>query len=201
MSEGGLTPSYGTIKEVLNSKLSIPVNILIRPHSFNYFYDENEMNVILEDIKQVLSLGGSRIVFGALNRNRTINEVALKKIIELDPNIIITFNGAIDFSNSVIDSYKILINYKKNVQYLVTIGGENDALDGAETLSKLVRLQKDKNGPIIIPAKGLRLNNISHLHKVVNSDYYHFGKGVRIDNKFSNGFDNEKVIEIKKIVK
>lgn len=200
MSEGGLTPSYGTIKEVLKSNLTIPVYVLIRPHSYSYFYDESEMNVILEDIKQVISLGGNRIVFGALNKDKTINEDALKKIIELNPNIIITFNGAIDFSDSVIDSYKVLTKYKKNVQYLVTIGGKSTAVDGAEMLTKLVKLQRDKDGPIVMPAKGLRVNNISKLHQTINSDYYHFGKGVRKDNEFYNGFDSQKINKIKTLL-
>jgi len=71
ISEGGLTPSYGTLKETVGS-VSIPLNVVIRPYGYHYFYDENDMKVILEDINQYVSLGGDSIVFGALNKNKTI---------------------------------------------------------------------------------------------------------------------------------
>lgn len=188
ISEGGLTPSYGTLKETINS-VSIPVNIVIRPHSHDYFYDEGDMKVILEDVKQVLYLGGNRIVFGALNKDRTINEDALKRIISLNPSIKITFHGAIDHAKSIIDSYKLLIEYKQNVQCLVTAGGEKDVEAGAGTLAEMVRLQKEHNGPVVMPGTGLRLSNIGKVHQMVRADLYHFGQGVRKDEKYAHEFD------------
>src|SRR5690625_52880 len=199
MKEGGLTPSYGILKDVLDS-VSIPINVVVRPHSFHYIYDEKEINVILEDIKMILSLGGNRIVFGSLNQDHTINESALQKIINLDPNIIITFHGAIDHSNSILDSYQLLLKYKKNVQCIVTAGGEKNALKGSSNLSEIVKMQKKYNGPIVMPAVGLRLDNIENVHNIVRADKYHFGTGVRIGGLYSNGYDKKIIEKIKNIV-
>lgn len=199
ISEGGLTPSYGTLKETLGS-VSIPINVVIRPHSFHYFYDEGDMNVVLEDVRQVLALGGNRIVFGALNPDRTINEEALHSIISLDPNIIITFHGAIDYSTSVIDSYKVLMKYKENVQCLVTAGGEIDGVEGANNLAEMVRLQRQHDGPVVMPGVGLRLSNIEKVHNIIQADIYHFGQGVRKDNLYSNGFDKNTIDKISEII-
>src|SRR5690625_6277346 len=59
IQEGGLTPSYGTIKQVLES-VSIPVYIMVRPHSYHYDYQENEMQFINDDVKNIMKLGGTK---------------------------------------------------------------------------------------------------------------------------------------------
>lgn len=199
ISEGGLTPSYGTLKETVGS-VSIPLNVVIRPYGYHYFYDENDMKVILEDINQYVSLGGDSIVFGALNKNKTINEEALQQIIKAHPDIIITFHGAIDYSVSVLESYKILCKYKDNVQYIVTAGGKEDGILGAPNLREMVKLQRKLDGPKVMPAVGLRLDNIKKVHDIVQADLYHFGQGVRTDGKYYNSFDIDKITKIKRII-
>ncbi|MGB6407789.1 MAG: copper homeostasis protein CutC, partial [Planococcus donghaensis] len=61
INEGGLTPSFGTIERVLAS-VTIPVQVMIRPHSRDFFYTDSEMNTIIEDVKNILKLGGRGIV-------------------------------------------------------------------------------------------------------------------------------------------
>src|SRR5690625_4555703 len=129
MQEGGLTPSYGTIKQVLQS-VSIPVHVMIRPHSYHYFYGERELEIIREDIKKVLELGGTRIVFGALHENYTINEKVMEEIINISPKLSITFHRAFDEVKSKEDSYRVLANYSKNVKYILTSGGEENCTQG-----------------------------------------------------------------------
>lgn len=199
-SEGGLTPSYGILEQTLDS-VSIPIHVVIRPHSFHYFYSDDEMEVILEDIKQVLSLGGNRIVFGALNHDRTINRAAIEAIIELDPAIMITFHGAIDHSVSVVDSYQLLLDYKENIQCVVTTGGGSDVEAGVNQLSEMVKLQKTFDGPVVMPGTGLRINNIEKVHKIVQADIYHFGRGVRQDEDYARGFDVDKIIRINDLLR
>lgn len=41
MSEGGLTPSFGIIEQVVSS-VSIPVYVMIRPHSRSFCYNEDD---------------------------------------------------------------------------------------------------------------------------------------------------------------
>lgn len=42
MSEGGLTPSYGFMEQVL-SQVSIPVYVMIRPHSRSFRYSADDI--------------------------------------------------------------------------------------------------------------------------------------------------------------
>ncbi|WP_280157421.1 copper homeostasis protein CutC [Virgibacillus chiguensis] len=45
-----MTPNFGMIKTVLRS-VHIPVQVMIRPHSHDFYYQEEEFSVICEDLK------------------------------------------------------------------------------------------------------------------------------------------------------
>lgn len=200
IGEGGLTPSYGTIKQVLGS-VSIPVYIMVRPHSNNFYYDESDFKIIKEDIKQIIALGGKNIVFGALNEDDSINEDMLKQVIEIAPEAEITFHRAFDETFSVMDAYQTLVKYKDHVKSILTSGGKDNCLLGKESLCKLVEESKKENGPVIMPGAGLSTLNIKEIHSIVQADQYHFGKAVRKDQLFANGFDQSVISEIQHILK
>ncbi|WP_257349287.1 copper homeostasis protein CutC [Pseudalkalibacillus decolorationis] len=188
IQEGGLTPSYGTVKQVLGS-VSIPVQVMIRPHSYHYCYTDGDLQIIREDIKKVLELGGTNIVFGTLNKNNTINERILENIIGVSPQLDITFHRAFDEVPSLNEAYETLNKYKENVKRILTSGGEESCVDGKKKLRDLVSTAKKKDGPKIMPGAGLTHDNIQDIHNTVNADQYHFGKAIRVDHSFANDFD------------
>ncbi|WP_221565970.1 copper homeostasis protein CutC [Alkalihalobacillus sp. TS-13] len=200
IQEGGLTPSYGTIKQVLES-VSIPVQVMIRPHSYHYCYTDGDLKIIREDIRKVLSLGGARIVFGALTKDNRIDEQILDTIIGTYPQLDITFHRAFDEVHSLDEAYESLIKYKMNVKRILTSGGEKSCIEGKWKLRKLVHIAKKMNGPDIMPGAGLTLDNIQGIHETVNANQYHFGKAVRIDQSFRNTFDEDVVKLIQKTLR
>lgn len=195
ISEGGLTPSYGTIKQVLE-QVSIPVFIMIRPHSYHYFYEKDDLEIIQEDIKAVSELGGTNIVFGALNQDYTVNEQLLENVIAIAPHLKITFHRAFDETASLIEAYRTLAKYSRNVKAILTSGGAADCLTGQQNLAALVKESKMINGPQIMPGSGLSLNNIRDIHRVVGAEKYHFGKAVRVDQSFAKGFDKQNMKDL-----
>ncbi|WP_099159482.1 copper homeostasis protein CutC [Virgibacillus ndiopensis] len=195
IQEGGLTPSFGTIKQVLES-VSIPVQVMIRPHSYHFCYTDSEMQIIREDIKRILELGGTRIVFGALNDDNTINETILEDIIRISSTLDITFHRAFDEVPLQIEAYQILDQYKQHVKRILTSGGENTCFKGKEKLQELVQMSKKLNGPLIMPGAGLTPSNIKEIHDEVMAEEYHFGKAVRTDQTFVNGFNKMEVRSI-----
>lgn len=197
MLEGGLTPSYGTIKQVLNS-VSIPVQVMIRPHSYHYVYSETDLEIIHEDIRTVLALGGTGIVFGALQVDNTINESVLTGVTNISDNLDITFHRAFDEVPSQQDAYHTLVNYKQQVKRILTSGGEANCERGKYSLSALVKLQTETNGPKILPGAGMAPDNLYSIHETVQADQYHFGKAMRIDRSFTKGFDGAAFSKIKK---
>lgn len=200
ISEGGLTPSYGTVKQVLGN-VSIPVYIMVRPHSKDFFYDASDLEIMVEDVKQIIALGGKNIVIGALNKDRTVNEEMLQTIIDVAPHAEITFHRAFDEAASVIDAYRTLTKYKDNVKSILTSGGAENCSLGKESLGELVKESKALNGPKIMPGAGLSLGNIKEIHDSVGANQYHFGKAVRIDQTITNGFDQVTVDGILNILK
>ncbi|CQR48284.1 Copper homeostasis protein CutC [Paraliobacillus sp. PM-2] len=199
ISEGGLTPSYGTIKQVLQS-VNIPVQVMIRPHSNHFYYNESDLAIILEDIKNVITLGGNRIVFGALNRDNTVNQQALNKIVEIAPQLDITFHRAFDEVVSQQDAYHTLTQYKQ-VKRILTSGGAINCEQGKEELRQLVTLANQLKGPAILPGSGLDSMNISTLHSYIGATQYHFGKAVRNQGSFAEGFNHDVFTNIKHILK
>ena len=191
MKEGGLTPSYGTIKQVLEH-VNIPVQIMIRPHSYHFAYTKCELDTIYEDIRNVVELGGKGIVFGALHQDNTINMNALETVASISDELDITVHRAFDEVPSLEEAF-LSIAKCRNVQRILTSGGAPNCIEGKHSLKNLVSLAKSTGGPSILPGGGLNVNNIDEIHHVVQADQYHFGSGVQIDGDFSKGLDAEKV--------
>lgn len=199
MQEGGLTPSYGTIKQVIHS-VTIPVYVMIRPHRYHYYYQAADQEIIMEDIKKVIELGGTRIVFGALEKDSSIDERLIQDIIEIYPNLIITFHRAFDEVNCQVEAYKTLVKYKKNIKYILTSGAAESCLEGRKQLKKLVKLSEEMNGPKIMPGAGLNIDNIAEVHEFVKARHYHFGKAVRANKSFSNNYDPAIITKTREIL-
>ncbi|ANU27034.1 copper homeostasis protein CutC [Planococcus versutus] len=193
IDEGGLTPNFETIKRVLGS-VTIPVQVMIRPHSRDFFYSDSELKTIIEDVENVLNLGGQGIVFGALKKDYTIDEHALEKIIAVSDQLDITFHRAFDEIDDQLSAYTVLTDYKKQVQRILTSGGHEDCLTGKQALRKLVKLSKELEGPTILCGGGLTSMNIEEIHQTVGSSEYHFGSGVRKNGSYTEGF-NKRVVE------
>jgi copper homeostasis protein len=196
MKEGGLTPSYGTIKQVLGS-VKIPVQIMVRPHSYHFCYNEEDFQVIMEDIRMIVELGGNRIVFGALHKDGTIHEEMLHEVIKQFPDVDITFHRAFDEVGSQEEAYHTLLKYKQHVKRILTSGGEPTCEKGKEQLAKLVQLSKELEGPSVMPGSGLSPKNFAAIHQVVGAKQYHFGSAVRIEASFAKPFSPYAMEQIK----
>lgn len=61
--EGGLTPGPGLIREVVR-RVSIPVHVMVRPHSQSFVYDEYDLQTMKEDIAFIKASGAAGIVVG-----------------------------------------------------------------------------------------------------------------------------------------
>nr|WP_309100084.1 copper homeostasis protein CutC [Fredinandcohnia onubensis] len=199
MTEGGLTPSYGIIKDVVRA-VSIPVHVMIRPHGYSFTYSEDDKRVILEDIKVCKELGATGIVFGSLTESGEIDEAFLEKVIEAADGMKITFHRAIDEAKDIIEAYKTLQKYSDSIHTVLTSGGAPKALEGVENLKTMLALAKEKPSPVIMPGSGLSHNNIVELHEKVHATEYHFGSAVRINGKFSEPINGNTINTIKELL-
>lgn len=198
ISEGGLTPSYGTLKRVIEN-VSIPVQVMIRPHSFHFNYDESDWNAIREDLLIARELGVKGIVFGCL-KDGQVDQLFLEKVINLVPEFDITFHRAFDELSHQADGLEVLCQYNNHIKRILTSGGMVNAVEGKEKLQQLMTLSDVWHGPKILVGAGLQAENIRGLHSFLQAEEYHFGTGVRIGGSLANPFDEKKVEEILSIL-
>lgn len=197
ISEGGLTPSYGAIKRVVNS-VNIPVMVMIRPHSYSFVFQKEEWEMMIEDIKVARELGAAGIVFGALTDEKLVDYDILQAVIEEANGLSITFHRAIDEARPL-EIYTSLCESAFKVNQVLTSGGAPNVMEGLNTLRKLVA-DSGSERPVIMPGSGLDLNNIEFIHRTLNAGQYHFGSGVRVGRDFRHSIDGKVLQRIKGIV-
>eukprot|EP01083_Nonionella_stella_P040882 110867_1 len=171
LMEGGLTPSYGLIVQVLKCAPHIEVHIMIRPRSGDFLYNTNEMNIMLQDIDQIVKLKQSNaypnlkgIVSGFLDVNGNIDVGNLSQCLNKirNTNLEFTFHRAFDMSNDTIKAADICI--KMGVNRILTSGAQPNAQKGLKCILNLIQHCNDRI--IIAAGGGIRVSNI---HEIVNA--------------------------------
>ena len=167
-TEGGTTPSYGTIKYVLD-RVKIPVNVILRPRGGDFLYNNAEFEVMKQDVLKIKKLGANGVVFGMLTASGDINIKQVKEIKELASPLECTFHRAFDMCN---DMFKALQQLKEiGIQKVLTSGGKNTAYEGIDVLEQLVVLAK--NDIIIMPGSGINDKNIKEIYIKTKAKEYH----------------------------
>ena len=181
--EGGTTPSYGTIKNA-REKVAIQLFPIIRPRSLDYYYDDNEWQIVIDDIIMCKKLGCDGISIGAQKINGEIDPDRMKQIVETAYPMEVTCNRAFDAVPDPSEALEVLVN--AGCRRVLTSGLAETAPEGAELLKKLVK--QSGNRISIMPGAGVRSNNIIQLIKDTGAHEYHTSARVaaRSKMKFSN---------------
>ncbi|MCH1626985.1 copper homeostasis protein CutC [Ferdinandcohnia quinoae] len=199
MTEGGLTPSFGTVKQVVNS-VKIPVRVMVRPHGYSFVYSDEDKQVIIEDIREIKEIGAAGIVFGSLTEDGNIDEEFLQKVIDAADGMEIAFHRAIDDTKDQLAAFELLQKYSDSIHSILTSGGKPTALAGMENLEEMITRSNEKPSPTILPGSGLSLQNIAEIHSKLHAKEYHFGSAVRVNGKFSEPIDGIIIKQIREIV-
>ncbi len=157
-SEGGLSPSAGTIQHV-REKLQIPVHVMIRPRIGDFIYDAAEKEIILKDIAFCKKLGIDGIVTGALNPSGKIDTDFMQKVIDAAGEMSVTFHRAFDLTSDLTESLETLIEC--GVSRVLTSGGKASVPDGLETIISLVSQAADRI--IVLPGGGITTGNVKNI--------------------------------------
>lgn len=168
LTEGGTTPSYGTIKMVVE-KLNIPVFVIIRPRGGDFYYTPEEIEIMKEDIKICKELGVKGVVIGALNRDNTINYDVIKEMIDLAKPMSITFHKAIDELENPVTEVKKLANL--GVNRILTSGTKETALEGKNILREMIK--EAGEDIIIIVAGKVTKDNLNEISNLIPAKEYH----------------------------
>lgn len=176
LSEGGLTPSYGLIRQVV-STIEIPVHVLVRPHSKSFVYSKSDEETIITDIDLIRELGAAGIVVGSLTADGRVDEGFLGRIIKHKGELSLTFHRAIDSSRDIFEAAEVLADFPE-VDRILTSGGQATAVEGKETIARLI---EDHPDLIILPGSGIALENAETLLKATKASELHVGSAVLQD--------------------
>jgi copper homeostasis protein len=193
MMEGGLTPSYGLIKEVINA-VSIPVHVMVRPHSLSFCYDEYDIKTMIHEIKMIKQLGASGVVFGTV-RDSEIDVKSLEKLLSHVDGLNVTYHRAFDDVYDQETTVKILLEYPQ-IRRILTSGKKKNAFDAIQQIRNLIKLTEGTH-LAILPGSGLKYVGIREFVDQTGATELHFGQGVRV-NGILSAISPCKIAEIKK---
>lgn len=157
-AEGGTTPSYGTLKRVIET-IDIPVFPIIRPRGGDFLYSDEEFEVMKHDVKLVKELGYQGLVTGLLLPNGSVDIERTKILVNLAYPLEITFHRAFDRAVNPLQALEDIIAC--GCQRILTSGQVPNAFDGRELIKQLVQQADDRI--IIMPGSGVRSANIAAL--------------------------------------
>lgn len=148
LSEGGITPSEGVVRAALKVP-GIKVNVLIRPRQGDFLYSDEEVEVMLSDIRRCRGLGVNGVVIGALTPDSDVDKEVCGRMIEAACGLSITFHRAFDMTRDPLQALEDIIEL--GCDRILTSGCAASALQGAEMLAEL---QRRAQGRIVILAGG-----------------------------------------------
>ncbi len=166
--EGGTTPSYGHIKRT-REKISIKLYPILRPRCGNYFYDEDELAIIRQDIAACKELGCDGISIGVQKINGEIDTDRLKEFVELAYPMKVTCNRAFDATPDPLQALEDII--AAGCERILTSGQRSGAPQGSALLSQLVQQAGDRI--IIMPGAGITAGNIAQLMQETGAREFH----------------------------
>jgi copper homeostasis protein len=196
--EGGLTPNYETIEEIVHS-VKIPVNVMVRPHSSSFRYTANERITMLKDIDFIRKSGANGIVIGALKDNGSIDEYALESFLDKADTLEVTFHRAFDELEDQFAGLECLLKYPQ-IHRVLTSGGKPDVNLAVDRISKLVEMT-DGSHVSILAGSGLKIETLSDFVKKTGVKEVHFGTDVRVDSQPLQQVDALRVARTKQILR
>lgn len=168
LSVGGVTPSIELIRSV-RERLTIPVNVLVRPRGGNFVFSEEEVEAMLKSIEECREAGINAVVIGALDERGNVDMPVMRRLIEAARPLKVTFHRAFDVCANPLKAFEDVISL--GCERLLTSGHEATAYDGRRLIGTLVR---NAAGRIIVMAGcGVKPYNIVEIERVSEAPEYH----------------------------
>ena len=182
--EGGTTPSYGFVKAA-RQILKIDLFPIIRPRGGDFFYSDEEFEIMKTDIQVCKEFSCDGIVFGILNDDATIDKVRCKILVQLAYPMSVTFHRAFDRVTEPSQALEDVIEC--GFERILTSGFYPTAMEGADNLKKLIQVADERI--VIMPGSGIRSFNIKQLMESTNAIEFHTSAR-EMKNSKMNVFNN-----------
>lgn len=168
LEQGGLTPSYGLIEYA--QAFGIETHVLIRPRPGGFYYNEDELEVILREVINCKRSGVKGIVVGALSETGEIDKNVLAEIMDKAEGMEVTFHRAFDDSIDWQRSLDVLLEC--GVTRVLSSGMASNAEIGLPILKQMVKRAENKIQ--IMAGGGINASNIRRIANEVQPHAIHF---------------------------
>lgn len=142
-------------------------------------------------------LKSNGVVLGVLDKNNTICENSLYKLLEICEDMDVTFHRVIDELADPISGIKMLAKYSQ-INTVLTSGGKEDILK--YNLSIIKQMIANAGAIRVLVGGGLNLKNIEQIVIETMAPEYHFGTAIRENNSSFGEIHEEKLASLVKIV-
>lgn len=169
LDEDGLTPSnYDLIS--LKKSISIPVRVMVRPHSNSFNYNDDDLIQMKETIEFCKNQKFDGVVFGCLDDDNELDLNKIKYLADFAKPLNVIIHKAIDLTSSPLNSLKKLLDID-NVNGVLSSGGFETAELGTEVLKKMINISPNEFE--IISAGKITNQNFKILHEKIDGKFYH----------------------------
>lgn len=166
---GGVTPSHGLIKSVVDANLNLDINVLIRAREGGFCYTAAEVEAMCQDIEFCREAGVHGVVIGALTDEGDIDMEACQKMVAAAGDMSITFHRAFDICREPLVALEQIISL--GCHRLLTSGQQSSAEQGAEFIAELVKRAAGRI--IIMPGAGINPKNIAAIEQKTAATEFH----------------------------
>ncbi len=174
LSLDGLTPCIELLLAVKEA-IPIPVIAMVRPQAGGFTPGNDGLKYIEDDLAAVLNAGADGVVLGILTAKGRIDQEAVTYLVEKSNGAPVTFHKAFDLIPNQKEGLETLI--RCGVERVLTAGGKESALAGAEQIAALVAQARDRI--TVIPGGGVRANHARDLALQTGASCLHSGLDCR----------------------
>jgi copper homeostasis protein len=167
---GGTTPSYGTLQTAKDLLEDIDIVAMIRPRGGDFVYSDLEMVVMEKDIQMCKNLRIEAVAIGILNEYHEIDYENVYRMVKFAGFLNVVFHKAIDMVEKPYKEIRKLADV--GVTRILTSGGEKRAVDGLDTINRMVD-EGDKYGIEIVVAGGVTKQNLNILKAETIANAFH----------------------------
>lgn len=153
---GGTTPSLGLLKCVRRAVNGVPIMAMIRPRTGDFLYSEDEMDVMLDDIRIFKRHGARGVVIGVLQRDGTVDVERTKRLVDEALPMQVCFHRAFDMARDPVEALDAL----QSIGGITRILTSGHAPAAPKALPVLARLLQRTSGDTpwalsILPGSGI----------------------------------------------
>ena len=162
LSDGGLTPSVGLVKQIDSWRMGARQFVMIRPRAGDFVYSSDEIDIMENDILSIKSLNLPSVkgfVFGCLTADGCVDMTSMRRLVSAARPYAITFHRAVDVAADYDKAFQQVVSL--GCDCVLTSGGRAKALEGVNAIQRAVSIYGNKIQ--IMPGSGVNPTNAQAL--------------------------------------